>query len=65
MTGKPPLTAQKNFRLSASEAKQVQRAASRAGLTESEWLRLVVRTALGDRALLDQLMRVAPARSRG
>jgi hypothetical protein len=50
---------QKNFRLSAREAQRVQRAARQAGVTESEWLRLVVLTALGETALLEQLSRVA------
>jgi uncharacterized protein (DUF1778 family) len=53
------LTKQKNFRLSSSEEKLLQRAARKAGLTESQWLRLIVRAALGETMLLDQLSRVA------
>jgi len=58
------LTKQKNFRLSEAEARKLQREARRAGLSESEWLRLVVRAALGERALLEHLARVAPTRAR-
>lgn len=51
------LTKQKNFRLSAAEDRGVSRAARAAGLTESQWLRLVVRAALGETELLGQLSR--------
>jgi hypothetical protein len=57
------LTEQKNFRLSDRESKAVERAAREAGVTESVWLRLVVRAALGETDLLAQLSRVAPSPS--
>lgn len=53
------LTEQKNFRLSDRESKAVERAAREAGVTESVWLRLIVRAALGETDLLAQLSRVA------
>lgn len=53
------LTKQKNFRCSMAEDKAVQRAARDAGLTESQWLRLVVRAALGETKLLEQLTRAS------
>jgi hypothetical protein len=52
------LTKQKNFRLSAPEAKRMEREAREAGLTDSQWLRLIVRAALGETRLLEQLTRV-------
>lgn len=53
------LTKQKNFRLSAQEDRGVQRAARAAGITDSQWLRLVVRAALGETDLLEQLSRAS------
>jgi hypothetical protein len=54
------LTKQKNFRLTAREDQLLQREARRAGVTDSEWLRLIVRAALGETALLEQMSRVVP-----
>ena len=48
---------QKNFRLSVREAKAVEKAARTAGVSESTWLRLVVRAALGETDLIEQLSR--------
>jgi hypothetical protein len=59
------LTAQKNVRMTDLESKAVKRAARDAGLTESVWIRLIVRVALGDTDLLMQLSRAAiPPRPR-
>jgi hypothetical protein len=55
------LDRQKNFRLSAAEAELLRRAVAKAGVTESQWLRLVVLTALGKTELVEQLSRVADA----
>jgi hypothetical protein len=56
------LTKQKNFRVTAAEDKGVTEAARDAGFTDSEWLRMIVRVALGETALLKQLQRVSNAR---
>lgn len=56
------LTKQKNFRLSERESKSVERAARDAGVSESVWLRLIVRAALGETDLLAQLSRAAAKR---
>lgn len=53
------LTKQKNFRLSDRESKALEKAAREVGVSESVWLRLVVRTALGETDLLEQLSRAA------
>jgi hypothetical protein len=58
------LDKQKNFRLTGSEDRKIQKAARAAGLTDSQWLRLIVLTALGETALLDQLERAADVRRR-
>jgi len=52
------LNRQKNFRLSDAESKALGREAKKAGLTESQWLRLLVLTALGESSLFEQLERV-------
>lgn len=57
------LSKQKNFRLEETYARKLELAARQAGLTESEWLRLVVRTALGDRSLLEQLLRATEVKA--
>jgi hypothetical protein len=62
LTGPVKLTRQKNFRLTAREEKGIEREAQAVGLTDSQWLRLVVRAALGETRLLEQLSRVAPRR---
>ena len=56
------LDRQKNFRLSGAEAKRMSRAVKKAGLTESQWLRLMVLAALGESTLSEQLQRVAARR---
>jgi hypothetical protein len=56
------LKKQRNYRLTAAEDRGVIRAARAAGVTESQWLRLLVRVALGETALLEQLERVSRAR---
>lgn len=56
------LDRQKNFRLSATEAELLSREVKKTGLTESQWLRLLVLTALGESALAEQLQRVVPRR---
>jgi hypothetical protein len=53
-----PLAKQKNFRLSEREAELLRREVKRAGVSESQWLRLVVLTALGETSLAEQLVRV-------
>ena len=53
------LKKQKNIRLATSEARKLQKAARAVGLTDSQWIRLVVRVALGETLLLDQLTRAA------
>jgi hypothetical protein len=58
------LTKQKNFRLADDEDKAVPQAAHAAGLTESQWLRLMTRVALGETALLEQLQRASRLQSR-
>ena len=58
------LTKQKNFRLTAAEDKGVTKAARDVGFTDSEWLRIIVRVALGETALLEQLQRVSRVRER-
>jgi hypothetical protein len=56
------LKKQRNYRLTEAEDRGVIRAARAAGVTESQWLRLLVRVALGETALLEQLERVSRAR---
>jgi hypothetical protein len=59
MTGRRVKRAkQKNFRLMAAEDRQIQRAARAAGLTDSQWIRLMVLAALGETTLLKELERV-------
>lgn len=58
------LTKQQNFRLAADEDKALRQAARDAGLKESQWLRLMVRVALGETALLEQLQRASGLRPR-
>lgn len=53
------LNRQKNFRLSEAEAKRLSRAVQQTGLTESQWLRLMVLAALGESHLAEHLTRVA------
>jgi hypothetical protein len=53
------LEKQKNIRLATSEDRKLQKAARAVGLTDSQWIRLVVRVALGETLLLEQLTRVA------
>jgi len=53
------LSKQKNFRASERESKAIERAARDAGVSESVWVRLIVRAALGETALLEQLSRAA------
>ncbi len=53
------LDKQKNFRLAIGEATLLEKAALQAGLTESQWLRLVVLAALGETSLLEQLSRAS------
>jgi hypothetical protein len=47
LTGSMTLSEQRNFRLASSEAILLRSAALHSSLTESQWLRLVVLTALG------------------
>jgi hypothetical protein len=53
---------QKNFRLSEAESERLSREVKKTGLTESQWLRLLVLTALGESNLSEQLNRVAARR---
>jgi hypothetical protein len=55
---------QKNFRLSEAEAERLSREVKKTGLTESQWLRLLVLTALGESSLSEQLNRVVAQRRR-
>lgn len=58
------LTRQKNFRTSARESRAIAKAACEAGVSEPVWLRLVVRAALGETSLLEQLSRASACRVR-
>ena len=50
---------QKNFRLSTAEDRKLQKAARAVGFTDSQWIRMVVRVALGETVLLAQLTRAS------
>lgn len=56
------LDRQKNFRLSEAESERLSREVKKTGLTESQWLRLLVLTALGESTLAAQLQRVSKRR---
>lgn len=58
------LTKQKNIRVSGRESKAIAKAAREAGVSEPVWIRLIVRAALGETALLEQLSRAAACLAR-
>lgn len=63
MKGKGEMTArtnQVNVRLSDEETEVLRSAADEAGLTLSDWARLVMLAAAGDDKLMRQLRRVTP-----
>lgn len=53
------LTKQKNFRVTETESRGAKLAAFDAGITESQFFRLLLRAALGETQLLEQLSRAA------